>query len=115
MKNKKLIKYECEICGWKDEPSLLHKHHCVERTEINTSNHASNLCIICSICHGKLHAGLLKIIGIYPSTRPPNGRTVIFKDELNGKQNVEGIDKPYYTHKPKQMKVPFVTEEKSNE
>ena len=43
-------KTECEICG-ENNKATLHRHHIVERTEINTSNDDFNLAIICSNCH----------------------------------------------------------------
>jgi len=108
MKQPKLIKYECEICGNKDT-TILHKHHIIQRKEIGTSNDNFNLCVMCPNCHSKLHRGEIKIIGIYPSTKAPNNRTVIF--EHNGKANVEGITEPYVKPEPKMMKVPFIKEE----
>jgi hypothetical protein len=91
-RRKKLIIQECEVCGEKDT-SVLELHHIVPRTDSNTNNDPYNLAIICANCHSKNHRGNLKIIGIYPSTKLPNGRTLIY--ELEG-INEAGIDKPYY-------------------
>lgn len=103
MKNgRKSKKIECEVCGLKD-PSLLQKHHIIERTELNTSNHDLNLAIICANCHLLCHEGKLKIVGVFPSTKPPNGRTLIY--ELNGKPNLEGINSAYYSPKKQGMKI----------
>jgi len=102
--SKKLKKIECEICGTRDVETL-HKHHIVERTELGTSNHPMNLAIVCANCHNKIHAGLIKIIGPYPSTQLPYGRTLVY--EIDGKKNID-IDEPYFVHKPQQSKVMFV-------
>lgn len=104
MKKSKLIKNKCEIesCNVTD-PNLLHLHHIVERTEINTTNHTYNLAILCANCHALTHANKLKILGVYPSTRLPNHRTLIY--ELNGKRNIEGIDSSYFNFKNKSFKI----------
>jgi len=100
----KLVKNKCEIesCNVTD-PKLLHLHHIIERTEINTTNNDFNLAILCANCHALTHSGRLKIIGVYPSTQLPNGRTLIY--ELDGKKNIEGIDKPYVEFKNKSFQV----------
>lgn len=100
----KLKKIECEICGVKDV-EVLHKHHITERTELDTCNHPMNLAVICSNCHNKVHADKIKIIGIYPSTKLPYGRTLIY--ELDGISNMPGITEPYFKHTPKKTKVYF--------
>ena len=103
MKSKKLIKNKCEIesCNVSD-PNLLHLHHIIERTQINTTNHPSNLAILCANCHALTHTGKLKIIGVYPSTKLPNCRTLIY--ELNGKKNLD-IDAPYVKTVNKSFKI----------
>lgn len=100
---KKLIKNKCEIasCGVND-PKLLHLHHIIERTEINTTNNTFNLAILCANCHALTHSGRLKIIGVYPSTNPPNGRTLIY--ELDGVKNID-IDIPYVKFQNKSFKI----------
>lgn len=102
MKKKSLPKIECEICGVK-EPKILHHHHIIERTEVCTSNHDLNLVVICPNCHTKIHSGLVKVIGVFPSTRPPLGRTVVF--EVNGKSNFPELDEAYFKPKSKAMKI----------
>jgi hypothetical protein len=104
MKKSKLIKNKCEIesCTVED-PNLLQLHHIIERTEVNTTNHNFNLAILCANCHGLTHSGRLKIIGVYPSTRLPNQRTLIY--ELDGKRNIEGIDTPYVQFSNKSFKI----------
>ena len=97
-----LIKNKCEIEGC-NETTNLHLHHIIERTEINTNNHPYNLSILCPNHHNYVHNGNLKIIGVYPSTNPPNGRTLIY--ELDGKRNIEGIDCPYVIFKNKSFKI----------
>ena len=101
MRSRKLIKEFCEVCGNTDK-EVLHAHHIVERTEMNTSNDNFNLAILCSNCHNKVHSGKIKIIGVYPSTAK-YGRKLIY--ELDGVPNVPGISEPFYKHKSKRMKV----------
>jgi len=104
MRKSKLIKNKCEIesCSVND-PNLLHFHHIIERTEENTTNHDFNLAILCANCHNLTHSGRLKIIGVFPSTRLPNKRTLVY--ELDGKRNIDGIDAPIVTFKPKSFKL----------
>lgn len=94
MKISKLIKNKCEVesCNVTD-PNLLHFHHIVERSEINTTNHPLNIAILCANCHALTHSNRLKIIGVYPATVPPNNRVLVY--ELDGKRNIEGINEPY--------------------
>ncbi len=104
MRKSKLIKNKCEIetCQVSD-PNLLHLHHIIERTELNTNNHDFNLAILCANCHALTHAGRLKIIGVFPSSRQPNKRTLVY--ELDGKRNIDGIDLPYVEFKNKSFKI----------
>lgn len=97
-------KIMCEICG-EDNKNVLHRHHIVERTEINSNNDDFNLAIICSNCHNLVHAGEIKIIGVFPGTRPPTGRILVYVKD--GVCNVPGMEnaEPYYTPKPQLMKV----------
>lgn len=99
----KLIKNKCEIesCNVTD-PNLLQLHHIIERTEINTNNHNFNLAILCSNCHLLTHSGRLKIIGVYPSTKLPNKRILVY--ELDGKKNID-IDKPLIKFENKSFKI----------
>lgn len=100
---KKLIKDKCEIEGCNiDDPLLLELHHIVERTEINTCNDPMNLSILCCNHHKLIDGGSLKIIGVYPSTKQPNNRTLIY--ELNGKKNMD-IEVPYFTPVNKSYKI----------
>lgn len=100
MASKKLIIKECEVCGEKDK-SCLEVHHIIPRTDPRCTNDSHNCAIICSSCHSKHHRGSLKIIGVHPSTKPPNNRTLIY--ELNGKKNID-LD-PYLPPKQIGMKV----------
>lgn len=104
MKRSKLIKSKCEVesCSITDS-DLLHLHHIIERTELNTNNDNFNLAILCANCHGLTHSGRLKIIGVFPSTKSPNNRTLIY--ELDGKRNIEGVDTPYIQFKNKSFKI----------
>jgi len=101
MKKRKLILEKCEIEGC-DVSLCLHLHHVIERTEENTTNNSFNLAILCPNHHSFVHAGRLKIIGIFPSTQPPNNRTLVY--ELDGKKNVD-IDVPYIQFKNKSFKI----------
>lgn len=99
----KLIKNKCEIDGCSVcEPEALHFHHIIERTQTNTTNHPFNIAIICAVHHELVHAGKLKIIGVYPATKLPNKRILVY--ELNGVKNID-IDVPYVEFKNKSFKV----------
>lgn len=104
MRQKKLIKNKCEIEScFVTDPNLLHLHHIIERTEVNTTNHNFNLAILCANCHALTHSGSLNIIGVYPSTKLPNHRTLIY--EMNGKKNIEDIEIPYVKFANKSYKI----------
>ena len=100
----KLIKNKCEVetCNVTDK-NLLHLHHIIERTEINTTNNTYNLAILCANCHALTHSGRLRIIGVYPSTKLPNKRILIY--ELDGIKNIDGIDSPYIKFENKSFRV----------
>lgn len=94
----------CEVCG-ENNKATLHRHHIVPRSDINCTNHHMNLVVLCANCHEKTHDGILEIIGIWPSTKPPVGRTLVYK--LNGICNIpelESVEPPYKAVLP-QMKV----------
>lgn len=99
----KLVKNKCEIesCDMSD-PNCLHLHHIIYRSMINTSNNPMNLAILCANHHEMTHSGRLKIIGVYPSTKLPNKRTLVY--ELDGVKNID-IDIPYVEFKPKSYKI----------
>jgi len=98
----KLIRNKCEIEGCEERENL-HLHHICERTEVNTTNHPMNLAILCANHHGYTHSGRLKVIGVYPGSRLPNGRILVYV--LDGTANVPGIVEPYVTFKNKSIKV----------
>ena len=100
----KLIKDKCEVesCDVTAEEAL-HFHHIIERTEVNTTNHIFNIAILCAVHHELTHSGKLKIIGVYPSTKLPNKRTLVY--ELDGKRNVENITQPYVQFENKSFKI----------
>lgn len=94
----------CEIegCGV-DDPACLHRHHIIERTDIETTNDDFNLAILCANHHAMTHAGNLKILGVMHGNRPPTGRILVY--ELDGKKNFD-IDEEYFERlrpKPKSM------------
>lgn len=105
----KLIKNKCEIepCNVMD-PRLLELHHIIERTELNTTNNDFNLAILCGNCHALTHVGRLKIVGVYPSTKLPNKRILVY--ELDGKKNID-INIPYVEFKNKSFKIGIKTNE----
>lgn len=100
-KYEKLILNKCEV-GNCQETKNLHKHHIIPRTEINTNNHPMNLAILCPSHHALAHSGELKIIGLFPSTKMPNKRTLVY--ELNSVKNID-INQPYIICKPKSFKI----------
>ena len=91
-RRKRLEKLVCEICESTDR-KILHKHHIVERTDPNTSHDDENLAILCPSCHSKIHIGAIEIVGLFPSTKQPYGRTLVYKE--GGVCNVPGLDEPY--------------------
>ena len=99
-----LIKNKCEIesCDISD-PDLLELHHIIERAEKNTSHNKFNLAILCCTHHKMVDGGRLKIIGVFPSTKFPNNRTLVY--QLDGIQNVEGIESSYCEIKNKAFKI----------
>ena len=102
-KIKKLIKNKCEIEGCNiTEECALHLHHIIERTKVNTTNHVFNIAILCAVHHEMVHSNRLKIIGVYPSTKLPNNRTLIY--ELDVKRNLD-IEIPYINFKNKSFKI----------
>jgi hypothetical protein len=104
----KLVKICCEICGEADR-KILHKHHIVERTDPNSTNDWGNICIICPNCHNKVHAKEIDIIGLFPSTKAPYGRTLVY--ERNGESNLPGVEEPPYKAEAKRMVI-YATEDK---
>jgi hypothetical protein len=102
-KSDKRPKIECEVCGEKDT-DILERHHIIPRTDLECTNDDFNLAVLCRNCHGKLHAGNLKIIGVFPGTKPPSGRILVY--ELDGVKNID-IDESYFTPKPKSVQVHY--------
>ena len=101
---KKRPKIECEICGEKDV-AVLDRHHIVERTEVNSNNDDFNLCVICSSCHRKVHNKSIKIIGVFPGTKPPTGRILVYiKDRVCNIPGMENAE-PYYVPKLESIKL----------
>lgn len=97
----KLIKDKCEIDNCM-QTEYLHLHHIIERTKKSTNNKNYNLCILCQYHHSMVHDGRLKIISIFPSTKLPNCRTVLY--ELDGIRNID-IEGPYLEYKNKSYKI----------
>lgn len=101
-KKEKLVPIVCEICG-EPNTATLHKHHIVERIDPDSTNHEMNLAIICSNCHNKVHDGQIRIIGIFPSTKLPYRRTLVY--EKNGQANIPDLTNPPFKSKAPSMKV----------
>lgn len=110
MRDPKRPKIECEICGEKDS-NILHRHHIIERTELHTNNSDWNLAIICPTCHSKVHDGSIKIIGVFPGSKPPSGKILLFIKD--GICNVPGMEdaEPYYKPKPVATKLRNINED----
>jgi len=103
MVKNKIIKNKCEIdCCNVTDPNLLELHHIIERTEENTNNNPMNLAILCCNHHAMIDTNRLKIIGLFPSTRKPNHRTLVY--QLDGKKNID-LDQPYFKFKNKSFKL----------
>ena len=100
-----LEKKFCEICG-ESNKKILQNHHIVERSETNCDNSDFNLATLCPNCHTKIHTKLIRIIGVFPSTKN-GGRLLIYVNEL-GICNVPGMEnaEPYYIPKTVSMKIP---------
>ena len=94
----RLVPSVCEICG-ETNRAVLHKHHIIPRTHPDTYHQDSNLAIICANCHNKVHDGQIKVIDVFPSTKLPYARTLVY--EINGVSNVPEITEPYGGRKPK--------------
>lgn len=99
-------KIQCEICGEKNK-NILHRHHIIPKTDIRCTNDDMNLAILCPSCHSKTHDGTIKIIGVFPSTKP-SGKMLVYVGEDNvcnvpALQNAE----PYYNPQPRSMKVNY--------
>ncbi len=97
---KRLVVESCEVCGSKD---TLNKHHITPRTDIDCTNEHMNLAVLCANCHGLVHEDRIKIIGLYPSTKLPNGRTLIYVKD--GVQNVPEINEAYFKSKAPQTRI----------
>lgn len=83
----------CEICN-ESQKSTLQYHHIIPRTDERCQDDWTNVCIICSNCHNKVHEGVINIKGILPSTILPYRRVVVYEE--NGKCNVENVDDILY-------------------
>lgn len=100
----KLKKEFCEICGEKNK-EVLHAHHIIFRSDVNSNNKPENLAILCSNCHNLLHFGRIEIVGVWPSTKPQGRLLVYIKD---GVCNVPGFEneKPPNLMQNESMKIP---------
>lgn len=55
---------KCEICETQNK-KVIDKHHIIPRTDPRTHHGLSNLAIICSNCHRRVHAGEIIIEGVF--------------------------------------------------
>jgi len=96
-------KVNCEICG-ESNKEILHRHHLIPRTDSNCTNHPFNLAVLCPNCHNLTHLNVIKIIGVFPSTKA-SGRILIYVRD--GVCNVPGMEdsEPYYKPEVELMKV----------
>ena len=91
--NKNMFVYECHLCGQRDKishVSNLETHHInfqknckdglVEGKQHIKKNQESNLIVLCTSCHDKLHAGKM-ILGGYVMTS--NGKSVVMTKNEN--------------------------------
>lgn len=92
--NSKLLVYECEICGIKEEKNknnlnFLETHHINFQKYFDKNNNnqnkkhikkndLSNLVVLCNICHDKLHSDEIDITG---TTMSSKGRKVVIKNK----------------------------------
>lgn len=95
-------KISCEICNLTCK-SVLHYHHIIPRTEPDCTDDWINVCVICSNCHNRVHSDEIKIIGIFPSTKIPYRRTLVFEE--NGSSNAPGIKEALYKPKLDSMRI----------
>ena len=61
----------CQICS---EVTLLVEHH-LEGRDINGANNSSNIALVCSNCHDRIHASLLVVEGWLMTT---SGRKLLW-------------------------------------
>lgn len=89
----KLEKINCEVCGENDK-EVLHFHHIIFRSEVNSNNKPENLAVLCSNCHNLLHFGRIKIIGVWPSTKIQGRLLVYIKDGICNAPGMENETPP---------------------
>jgi hypothetical protein len=97
----KLVKNKCEIecCN---EVLNLEFHHIIPRTDPLCTNKPENIAILCPVHHALTHSGQLILLGVFPATKPPNNRILVYS--LYGNKNID-IDIQYYNIKPKTYKI----------
>jgi len=67
MRNRYRDKKVCEICST-SESVVIDKHHIIPRADSRSTDNLSNLAIICSNCHRKVHNHLIIIEGVFPTS-----------------------------------------------
>ena len=74
-----LRKKICEVCGLTDT-RILHRHHIIPHVDPRCTNSSGNIAVLCPNDHGRVHAGEIVILGVYPSS---DGRCLVWhrKDE----------------------------------
>lgn len=77
---KKLVCKECYFCGC-DEYALLDVHRIIPGKDGGKYSNDYNLIVLCSLCHRKVHADIIKILGKHFST---TGQFIIHYLDENG-------------------------------
>lgn len=94
----------CEVCG-ESTKEILHRHHIKHRSEVGSNNSSQNLICVCPNCHNLIHANFIKIVGIFPSTKPPAGRMAVYIKD--GICNFPGMENEISTvPQNESMKIP---------
>jgi 5-methylcytosine-specific restriction endonuclease McrA len=99
----KLEKINCEVCG-ENNKEVLHAHHIVFRSDVNSNNKPNNMAILCSNCHNLLHHNRIKIIGVWPSTKNQGRLLVYVKDGICNFPELE-FEEPPFKCENESMKV----------
>jgi hypothetical protein len=60
-------KTQCEVCS-ESNRKVLDRHHIIPKTDPKCTELDSNLAVVCSNCHRKIHAGEIIIEGVFPTS-----------------------------------------------
>jgi len=78
----------CEVCS-ENNPKALHYHHIIERCKVESTENWDNISILCATCHNLVHANVIKILGLFPATKKPYNRILVFRK--NGVCNAQEL------------------------